>query len=272
MDDLADIKAVFDELHCCVIMPTYNNAGTIGKVLSEVLEYTGNIIVVNDGSTDKTAKILESFSGIHILDNKKNKGKGYALRKAIRYAHSMGFRYGISIDADGQHFASDLPAFLKKIMEVLGAIIIGSRNLQSENMPAKNSFGNKFSNFWFYIETGRKLPDTQSGFRAYPLYLLHKKRFFGRKYEFEVEVLVRSAWSGIRTIPIPVSVYYPPAGERVSHFRPFSDFFRISVLNTILVFLAFFIIKPLALLKYIKKKNDFRCCYPAKNNCKKSHQ
>ncbi|HPB25575.1 MAG TPA: hypothetical protein PLE11_07420, partial [Bacteroidales bacterium] len=96
--------------------------------------------------------------------------------------------------------------------------------------------------------------------------------FFGRKYEFEVEVLVRSAWSGIRTIPIPVSVYYPPAGERVSHFRPFSDFFRISVLNTILVFLAFFIIKPLALLKYIKKKNDFRCCYPAKNNCKKSHQ
>ncbi len=255
MDEQANIKAVFDELHCCVIMPTYNNAGTIEKVLSEVLEYTCNIIVVNDGSTDKTAEILENFSGIHILAYKKNKGKGYALRKAIRFAQGMGFRYGISIDSDGQHFPSDLPAFLKKITEEPEAIIIGSRNLQTENMPAKNSFGNKFSNFWYYIETGRKLPDTQSGFRAYPLYLLNKKRFFGRKYEFEVEVLVRSAWSGIKTIPIPISVYYPPATERISHFRPFTDFFRISVLNTILVFLTIFFIKPFTLLKAIKKKN-----------------
>jgi len=167
----------------------------------------------------------------------------------------MGFRYGISIDADGQHFASDLPAFLKKIMEVLGAIIIGSRNLQSENMPAKNSFGNKFSNFWFYIETGRKLPDTQSGFRAYPLYLLHKKRFFGRKYEFEVEVLVRSAWKGIKTIPVPINVYYPPKTERISHFRPFVDFFRISVLNTILVLAAFLVVKPFSFLRALNKKN-----------------
>jgi len=256
MNGKNQINVLFDELNCCVIIPTYNNAGTIRQVLSGVLEYTDNIIVVNDGSTDETAEILKSFSGIHLLGFVKNKGKGYALRKAIRHAHDLGFRYGISIDSDGQHSPADLPDFLKKIKEEPEAIIIGSRNLKTENMPAKNSFGNKFSNFWYYIETGRKLPDTQSGFRAYPLYLLHKKRFFGRKYEFEVEVLVRSAWSGIKTIHIPVSVYYPPDTERVSHFRPFADFFRISVLNTILVFLTIFFIIPYALLKAIKKKTS----------------
>jgi len=78
----------------------------------------------------------------------------------------------------------------------------------------------------------------------YPVFLLKDTRFFTRKYEFEIEVLVRAAWKGIRVESIPVTVYYPPKGERVSHFRPFKDFTRISILNTILVLVTFFYIKP----------------------------
>ncbi len=255
MADKVHIKELFDELKCCVIIPTYNNAATLAQVINSVLEYTDHVIVVNDGSIDETEKILSGFDNLRIISYSKNKGKGYALRKALRYAHEEGFKYGITIDSDGQHMPSDLPLFLEKIKEEPEAIIIGSRNLKQENMPGKNSFGNKFSNFWFFVETGRKLPDTQSGYRAYPLYLLHKKRFFGRKYEFEVEVLVRSAWSGIKTIPIPIAVYYPPKTERISHFRPFADFFRISVLNTILVLVAFLFVKPFSFLRALNKKN-----------------
>ncbi|HNW89079.1 MAG TPA: DUF2062 domain-containing protein [Bacteroidales bacterium] len=259
MADKVQIKELFDELQCCVIIPTYNNAATLAQVITGVLDYTDHVIVVNDGSIDETEKILSGFDHLRIISYAKNKGKGYALRKALRYAHEEGFRYGITIDSDGQHKPSDLPLFLEKIKEEPETIIIGSRNLKQENMPGKNSFGNKFSNFWFFVETGRKLPDTQSGYRAYPLSLLYKSRFFGRKYEFELEVLVCSAWKGIKTIPIPIDVYYPPKKERISHFRPFVDFFRISVLNTILVLVAFLFVKPFSFLRALNKKkiHDF---------------
>ncbi len=246
---------MFDKLRCCVIIPAYNNAGTLGKVISETLAFTRNIIVVNDGSTDGTKKILEGFTGIHSIHFEKNQGKGYALRKAIKYAYGHDFDYGISMDADGQHLPSDLPLFLEKITENPEAVIVGSRNMKQEGIPGASSFGNSFSNFWFYIDTGVKLPDTQSGFRSYPLFLLHNKRFFGRKYEFEVEVLVRSAWKRIAVIPMPVSVYYPPKNERVSHFRPFADFLRITLLNIVLFILAVLIFRPFGFISLLNKKN-----------------
>jgi uncharacterized protein (DUF2062 family) len=106
-------------------------------------------------------------------------------------------------------------------------------------MPGKNTFANKFSNFWFTLETGIRLSDTQSGFRLYPLHKLKGLRFFTTKYEFELEVIVQAAWRNIQVVNIPVKVYYPPRGERVSHFRPLHDFTRISLLNTVLVLVAF---------------------------------
>jgi uncharacterized protein (DUF2062 family) len=116
--------------------------------------------------------------------------------------------------------------------------------MNQENVPGKSSFGNRFSNFWFWLYTGKKAPDTQSGYRLYPIRAMKKIRFYTRKYEFEVEVLVRSVWNGLNVEFAPISVYYPPAEERVSHFRPFQDFSRISVLNTVLFFIAFLYIKP----------------------------
>lgn len=238
------LRQKFEELHVCIIIPTYNNALTLGAVISDISAYTSHIIVVNDGSTDSSSQIIQSFPFVQELGYRKNKGKGCALRMGFAYAAEKGYQFAITIDSDGQHFAKDLPGFIHKLEEVGEAIIIGSRNMDQDDVPGKSSFGNRFSNFWFRLETGISLPDTQSGYRLYPLAPLKKRSFFTSKYEFEIEVLVRLAWDGLKIESIPVSVYYPPKEERVSHFRPFADFTRISLLNSILVLITFLYIKP----------------------------
>lgn len=237
-------KEKFDNLRACVIIPTYNNAATLAGVIEDVSWYSDHIIVVNDGSTDNTPEIIRTFPALQLVSYEKNKGKGWALRQAFNYAIAKGYQYAITIDSDGQHFAKDLPLFLEKIEASPNTLIIGARNMNQESVPGGSSFGNKFSNFWFKVETGISSPDTQSGYRLYPLEPIKKMSFFTRKYEFEIEVLVRSAWKGVKVESVPVTVYYAPKEERVSHFRPYKDFFRISILNTVLVLIAFLYIKP----------------------------
>lgn len=244
MNDLAAITQKFDNLKVCVIIPTYNNAGTLGRIITDVMAYTEHVIVVNDGSTDATAQIVQSFASVQLISYTINVGKGWALRKAFKHAVSIGYDYAITIDSDGQHFATDLPSFIEKLESVPNAIIVGSRNMDQATIPGKSSFGHKFSNFWFKVETGINCPDTQSGFRLYPLQLLKEINFITRKYEFEIEVIVRAAWKGIVIDAVPVTVHYEPKETRVSHFRPFQDFSRVSVLNTFLVIIAFAYIKP----------------------------
>ncbi|MFT3826168.1 MAG: DUF2062 domain-containing protein [Chitinophagaceae bacterium] len=248
----------FDELKTCVLIPTYNNAATVGAVIADVSAYTNNIIVVNDGSTDNTADILATFSQIQLVGYPKNKGKGWALRQGLAKAIELGYHYAISIDSDGQHFAKDLPVFLEKLEQEPNAVIIGARNMDQASVPGKSSFGNKFSNFWFKVETGITSPDTQSGYRLYPLLILKGMRFITRKYEFEIEVLVRAAWKGAGIVSVPVTVYYAPKETRVSHFRPFKDFTRISILNTILVLITFLYIKPRNFIRSLFQKKTWK--------------
>ncbi|MBF4515257.1 DUF2062 domain-containing protein [Flavobacterium sp. ANB] len=238
--------------HFCVIVPTYNNHKTLKKVLDSILDFTSDIIIVNDGSTDETSEILKQYSQLTQIHHAKNSGKGMALRNGFRKAIEMNFEYAITIDSDGQHFASDIPNFIAEIQKEPNSLLIGSRNMTTENVPKKSSFGNKFSNFWFWFETGIKLEDTQSGFRSYPLQLL-PKQFYTNKFEFEIEVIVRSAWKGIIVKNIPIQILYDPA-ERVSHFRPFKDFTRISILNTVLVLNTLLYIKPRDFFRKAKKK------------------
>lgn len=240
----------------CVVMPTYNNAGTLKKVLEEVLAETASVIVVNDGSTDGTLEILKSFENrIDLISYSENKGKGNALRKGFKRATELGFTHAISIDSDGQHFAFDIPEFVKQIDLCPDALVIGARNMNSENVPGKSSFGNKFSNFWFKFETGIELTDTQSGFRLYPLHAMRDLRYFTKKFEFEIEVIVKSAWKGIPVINIPIHIHYEPGEKRITHFRPFRDFSRISVLNTYLVILAVVYYIPLRFFKNLSYRS-----------------
>jgi glycosyltransferase involved in cell wall biosynthesis len=239
-------------------VPTYNNEKTLGDLLMDLRALDVHIIVVNDGSTDSTEEILNRFPEVHGISYTVNRGKGYALRQGFRTALESGFDYVISIDSDGQHFANDIPAFVDCIVQNPGSLIVGARNMNQSSVPGKSSFGHRFSNFWFKVETGIRLPDTQSGYRLYPVAKLRPIRFITRRFEFEIEVIVRAAWKGIPVISVPVSVYYPPPGERISHFRPFADFTRISILNTFLVFIGFLYIKPRDLLRRLILKHKWK--------------
>ena len=221
----------------CIIIPTYNNAGTVCDVAVRAVAQGYPVIVINDGSTDDTAERLAGAGlPLTVLTHPRNRGKGIALRTAFTHARTQGFRYAITLDADGQHFPEDIPVLVEALAQHPGALIVGSRNLQAENMPGGSTFANRFSNFWFRVQTAHSLPDTQTGYRAYPLDRLPSFRLLTSRYEAELTLLVFSAWKGIELLPVAVRVCYPE--DRVSSFRPFRDFFRISVLNTLLCVLA----------------------------------
>ena len=227
--------------HICAIIPTYNNGGTIADVVTRVAAQMDDIIVVIDGSTDNTRDELKSLNiPLTIVDCPKNHGKGTALKRGFEKAREMGFTHALTIDADGQHYPEDIPLLYRAHTIHPDAIIVGSRVLEQENMPSKNTFANRFSNFWFAVQTGLRLPDTQSGFRIYPLRgkHLHGERILTSRYEAELELLVFAAWAEVPVIPVPIRVFYPPQEQRVSHFRPAYDFTRISILNTVLCLLA----------------------------------
>ena len=237
-----------------VLIPTYNNEKTLSRVLDGVLSYTPHVIVVNDGSTDSTAAILSGYPQVEVVTFSKNRGKGKALQEGFRVARARGYTYVLTIDSDGQHFPEDIPTFITAIeQEEVPTLLVGNRDMTVEGVPKKSSFGHKFSNFWFHLETGVKLPDTQSGYRLYPLEVI-PRRYFTSKFEFEIEVLVRSSWRGVPIKPVPIRVLYDPS-ERVSHFRPVKDFARISLLNSILVLIAFLYIKPRDFLRKFQKKS-----------------
>lgn len=242
------------EQHLCIIVPTYNNALTLARVLNGLLEFPYPIYVVNDGSTDDTARILDTFPSVHVITLPQNKGKGNALDTAFKATLQAGFTHAITIDSDGQHYPSDVPVFVRALQESTSEVLlVGSRNLTQEGVPKRSNFGNRFSNFWFWFETGIRLSDTQSGYRLYPLTQIPQKRYT-KKFEFEIEILVRTAWKGVEVRNVPVRVLYDP-NERVSHFRPYHDFARISILNCFLVFWTLIYIKPKAMWQKFKKKS-----------------
>mgnify|MGYP000967495465 CR=1 FL=1 len=243
------------ELRCCVIIPTYNNDRTLERVIRGVMEYTTDLIVVDDGSTDGTGAILEGFPDLLKIRIPGNRGKGNALKEGFRAALALGFRYAITIDSDGQHFPEDIPAFISTVSAHPDSLIVGARNMDQDGIPGGSTFGHKFSIFWFRIETGFAIPDVQTGYRLYPLEKIRDIRFHSTKFEFEVEVLVRSAWRRIRILSVPVRVWYGQPGERVTHFRKFRDFGRTSILNTILVFYALLWVKPVRLLQILRERS-----------------
>ena len=235
----------------CVVIPTYNNGGTISDVVRDALLECRDVIVVNDGSTDNTSAELHQIAGVTLVEYATNRGKGYALKVGFRRALEMGFAYAITLDGDGQHYPSDICYFLIANQKHPGALIIGSRQLEGVERSEGSKFANKFSDFWFYLQTGRRLLDTQTGYRLYPLKKLYGLSFLTSRYEAELELLVFASWHGVELVPIDIHVYYPPRDKRVSHFRPGIDFTRISVLNTVLCFLAIVYGLPLRLFRLL---------------------
>lgn len=244
-------KQLLSSRGICVIIPTYNNAGTIADVVKRTLEQCDDVIVVDDGCTDGTDAILREIDGITVVNNTTNKGKGTALKVGFKKALELGFSYAITLDADGQHYPEDIPLLLDANIKHPGAIIIGQRKLKGVDRSAGSKFANAFSNFWFCVQTLHYIPDTQTGYRLYPLRKMRGLSLLTSRYEAELELLVFAAWHGVKIVPTEVNVYYPPREERVSHFRPALDFTRISILNTVLCVLAVVYGAPLGILRLV---------------------
>ncbi|PVW14362.1 DUF2062 domain-containing protein [Marixanthomonas spongiae] len=244
------------QYNCCVLIPTYNNYKTLKRVLDGVLEYTDAVVLVNDGSTDETLQILSRYPQIEQIHINKNQGKGYALKKGFKHAVSFGFDYAITLDSDGQHFPSDIPIFINALdtSKNKNLLLIGDRKMNESDVLAQSRKGNNVSSFWVRAVTDLELHDTQSGFRLYPIKYLKELSFFRntKKFEFEVEVLVKAHWAGTLVKNVPIKVLYD-LDERVSHFRPFMDIARITILIIWFLIVKYFYIRPRDFFRKVKQ-------------------
>ena len=232
------------------LIPTYNNAGTILDVVQRTQEQGLPVLVVDDGCTDATPDLLSGIEGVTVVRHPRNRGKGHALRTGFEKARELGFRQVLTLDADGQHFPEDIPHLLAQQGE--RTLVVGSRNIQAEGMASSSTFANRFSNGTFRLLTSLRLPDTQTGFRLYPLEALPPLAVLSARYEAEVILLVFSAWKGLRLTPVPVRVAYPE--DRVTHFRPGADFARIFITYTVLFLLALFYGWPRTFFRKLRAK------------------
>lgn len=253
----AEIKSKIKSYRCCVVLPTYNNPKTLERVIDGVLEFTNDVIIVNDGSSAETVEILKEYPQTIQLHQTKNTGKGHALKTGFKHAVDLGFDYAITLDTDGQHFPSDIPNFIIALeaSENKNLLIIGDRNMNTADVLARSAKGNRVSTFWMKAATGLKLEDSQSGFRLYPIKAIKDISFMKatKKFEFEIEVIVKAHWAGVSVVHVPIEILYDMQ-ERVSHFRPFMDIARMVVLYIWFLIIRFFYIIPRNFFSRLKKK------------------
>ncbi|SLM29164.1 Glycosyl transferase family 2 [Desulfamplus magnetovallimortis] len=221
-----------------IVIPVYNHVATLKDVVSKALQYCKSIIVIDDGSSEPCIESI-SHLNVPVLYHHENRGKGAAIKTAAAVASSMGYTHMITIDADGQHDPSDIPAFIDAINAASQDIIIGKRNFDTVNVPKSSVFGRAFSNFWLRVQTGTATGDVQSGFRAYPLFIFDGVPFNENRFAFEVEVLVKSVWGGVEIKDIDISVIYQKGKKRISHFNFLRDNFALTKLNTRLTLRSF---------------------------------
>ena len=224
MPDLSPEEAM--TLRCAIIIPAYNHGRHLRKVLAKTLRFGFPVFVVDDGSTDATPQILSSFSGVTVIRHEKNQGKGASLLSGFTSALKVA-NYAITIDADGQHNPDDIPSLVEAIPEGERPLVLGTRaGMERSNVPWTSRWGRQFSNFWVWASCGKWISDSQSGFRLYPLPETMSLGATSRRFQFEVEVLVQAVWSGMPILEVPVQAFYGHGEDRISHFRPWLDFWR----------------------------------------------
>jgi len=219
----------FDRSGFVIVIPVYNHGQSVKEVILKALKLNMPIFVVDDGSIDDSYDRIKEIKNINILRHNVNMGKGAALLTGFGKAAKIA-DWAVTLDADGQHDPSDAIPMIRSIQNKKRPIVVGMRTgMMGPDVPWTSRFGRKFSNFWVRIAGGPLVKDSQSGFRIYPLPEILGLKVAAKRFQFEVEALVKAGWKGMPVCEIPVSVNYQQRGERISHFRPFIDFVRNSM-------------------------------------------
>ena len=208
------------------LVPAFNAAASIGAVVTGTRSVLPSVIVVDDGSADDTAA-RAAAAGAEVLRHPVNLGKGAALVTGLRRLTAAGIERALTLDADGQHLPDQIPVLLAASDAAPDAIVVGVRRKEGFEIRRVARLGNWVADHLMRWIAGRPLPDTQSGFRVYPVGPTLALGTRGTRYDFETEVLLRAARTGMPVLGVPVTVYYPPVAERVSHYRPWADTLRI---------------------------------------------
>lgn len=211
-----------------IVIPTYNNGTTLPDVVRGALDTGLDVLVVDDGSTDDGPGLLSELPAT-VIGYGENRGKGAAILEAGRWAAEHHYTHVITIDADGQHDPGEVGVFLDAIRADPAALVLGKRDFDSPDVPDSSKFGRNFSNFWVKITSGQNVSDSQSGYRAYPVEILTRIRCRSKRYNFEVEILVRAIWAGFPVSSVGISVVYSDETRAGSHFDPWRDNIRISL-------------------------------------------
>jgi glycosyltransferase involved in cell wall biosynthesis len=226
----------------CLLIPVYNHARALGKMLPGLKVHGLPCLLVDDGSDAANAKALDALAKkekrwVRLLRQSPNQGKGAAVMTGVRAAAAAGYSQVLQIDADGQHDPRDVPRFLKAGAPSPGAIVCGAP-LYDQSAPKSRLYGRWLTTVWIWINTlSTEIQDGMCGYRLYPvapLLALFDSEFLGSRMDFDVELLVRLKWRGLRIIALPVQVRYPKDGS--SNFRMFWDNVAISRMHTRLFF------------------------------------
>jgi glycosyltransferase involved in cell wall biosynthesis len=213
-------------LRFAVLIPALDCEATLEGVVRGARTHVSQVLVVDDGSRDATSQRARE-AGADVVRHAVNRGKGAALRTGMQALLERGATHALSMDADGQHLASDIPALLAAAAAQPDGLVLGARQHEPGSLTPIRAFGNAFANRWVKIACGAELEDTQTGLRVYPLRETLALGCRADRFAFETEVIIRAVRAGWKLSSLPVRVCNPPAGQRVSHFRGFADSARI---------------------------------------------
>jgi glycosyltransferase involved in cell wall biosynthesis len=214
-----------------VLIPSYNPGQKVYETVRAAREQWNPVWVVVDGSTDGTAQGLQELArsdpGLRILLRAKNGGKGAAVLDGIAEAAASGYTHVLTMDSDGQHPADRIGTFMAASAANPQAMVLGEPVFDA-SAPAIRIKGRKISNWWANLETlWSGIHDSLFGFRVYPitpLLLVMRSSLWMRRFDFDVEAVVRLSWGGLPAINLPAPVrYFSPEEGGVSHFNYWRD-------------------------------------------------
>ena len=210
-----------------VVIPALNEARTLRALVEQVLREVPEVIVVDDGSDDGTSATVAGLPVV-VVRHEARMGKGASLRDGFARALELGADGVLTMDADGQHAAADIPRLRAAWRSHPKSIVIGARLIGKEHQPKARRAANAVADWFLSWAAGRRIVDSQSGQRIYPkaaLELARDRRSTG--FEFEADMLLESAAHGIDWVLVPIEARYAPE-LRPSHFAPVKDIARIT--------------------------------------------